>query len=67
MNLAARRERRVLLGASDVSATVTKGDAIRIVPEKGPERVMLVAHVEHYVITLADLPENGEGNATADQ
>ena len=37
--------------------TVTKGDVIRIVPESGPERVMLVAHVEHHIITLADIPE----------
>ena len=36
-------------------ATVTKGDVIRIVPEAGPERVMQVSHVEHHVITLADL------------
>jgi hypothetical protein len=40
--------------------TVTKGDTIRIIPERGPERVMLVAHVEHHIITLADLPGTGE-------
>lgn len=44
---------RVLAGEQGV-ATVTKGDVIRIVPERGPERVMTVAHVEHHVITLAD-------------
>lgn len=47
--------------APEVTATVSKGDIICIIPEKGPERVMTVAHVEHYVITLADLPEEGEG------
>ena len=35
---------------------ITKGDVIRIVPESGPERVMRVAHVEHHIITLADIP-----------
>ena len=35
--------------------TVAKGDIIRIVPDRGPERVMLVTHVEHHIITLADL------------
>lgn len=35
---------------------ITKGDVIRIVPERGPERVMTVAHVEHHIITLADDP-----------
>ena len=38
--------------------TVTKGDTIRIIPEKGPERVMVVSHVEHHVITLSD-PASG--------
>jgi len=35
-------------------ATVAKGDLIRIVPEAGPERLMVVAHVEHHIITLSD-------------
>jgi hypothetical protein len=38
-------------------ATVTKGDVIVIVPERGPRRRMLVAHVEHHLITLTDLDE----------
>ena len=42
-------------GMAPTPATVTKGDVIRIVPEKGPERVMLVSHVEHHIITLTDL------------
>jgi hypothetical protein len=37
--------------------TVRKGDVIRIVPERGPERVMIVSHVEHHVITLIDHPQ----------
>jgi hypothetical protein len=37
------------------SATVTKGDIITIVPEKGEVRTMRVAHVEHHIITLSDL------------
>lgn len=43
------------------TAAVSKGDLIRIIPEKGPERVMVVAHVEHHVITLADPPAEGDG------
>ena len=39
---------------SDHLVTVTRGDAIRIIPGKGPERVMVVSHVEHHVITLSD-------------
>ena len=35
---------------------VTKGDVITIVPEQGPDRLMAVAHVEHHLITLTDLP-----------
>lgn len=42
-------------------AAVAKGDVIRIIPEAGPERVMLVSHVEHHIITLADL----DGTTTA--
>jgi hypothetical protein len=34
--------------------TVKCGDTIHIVPEVGPERDMLVAHVEHHIITLVD-------------
>jgi hypothetical protein len=35
--------------------SITRGDVIVIVPERGPRRRMLVAHVEHHIITLADL------------
>jgi hypothetical protein len=38
--------------------TVTKGDTIHIVPERGPERLMHVVHVEQHIITMNDLPEN---------
>ena len=48
---------RVLEGDAALR-TVTKGDTIRIIPDKGPERVMLVSHVEHHVITLSD-PASG--------
>lgn len=34
---------------------VTKGDVVTIAPERGPLRRMLVSHVEHHIITLADL------------
>ena len=44
---------RVLEGDAALR-TVTKGDTIRITPDKGPERVMVVSHVEHHVITLSD-------------
>ena len=44
--------------ACDAAPAVTKGDTIRIVPERGAERVMLVAHVEHHIITLTDLAED---------
>ena len=33
---------------------VAKGDTIRIIPEHGADRVMVVAHVEHHIITLID-------------
>ena len=42
----------------EACGTITEGDVIRIVPEKGPERVMKVSHVEHHVITLSD-PASG--------
>ena len=48
---------RVLEGDAALR-TVTKGDTIRIIPDKGPERVMVVSHVEHHVITLSDPKEN---------
>jgi hypothetical protein len=52
---------RRALGAE---TAVTKGDVIRIIPERGPERVMLVVHVEHHIITLADLDStSSEGGA----
>lgn len=41
----------------ETPAAVTKDDIIRIIPEKGPERVMRVSHVEHHIITLADTEE----------
>jgi hypothetical protein len=47
--------------APEVSATIARGDVIRIRPDRGPERVMVVSHVEHHLITLADLPAEGEG------
>lgn len=34
--------------------TVTRGGIIRIVPDKGPERLMRIAHVEQHIITLSD-------------
>jgi hypothetical protein len=37
-----------------VTAAITRGDTIRIRPDKGPERVMTVSHVEHHIITLSD-------------
>jgi hypothetical protein len=36
---------------------IAQGDTITIVPEQGPERVVVVTHVEHHVILLADHPE----------
>ena len=41
--------------------TVAKGDVIRIIPERGPVRVMRVAHVEHHVITLAEACDCPQG------
>ncbi len=35
---------------------VRRGTRIRIIPEAGPERVMVVMHVEHHIITMADDP-----------
>jgi len=49
--------------APEASAVITKGDVIRIIPEKGPEWIMLVSHVEQHIITLADLPAEGEGGS----
>lgn len=46
--------------------TVTKGDTIRIIPDRGPERVMAVSHVEHHIITLADVPEAAFSRETGD-
>jgi hypothetical protein len=37
-----------------MTTTIAKGDTIRIIPDAGTERVMVVSHVEHYVITLSD-------------
>lgn len=34
---------------------VAAGEIVRIIPKRGPERLMRVAHVEHHVITLSDL------------
>lgn len=48
---------------TETSAIVTKGDVIRIIPERGPERVMVVSHVERYAITLADLSATEETTA----
>lgn len=44
-------------GREDQAAdlTIARNDVIRIVPESGPEQTMLVSHVEHHIITLADL------------
>jgi hypothetical protein len=40
---------------------IRKGDVIHIVPDSGPERDMIVSHVEHHLITLIDLdPEERE-------
>ena len=44
---------------SKVSATIAAGDVIRIIPGRGPERVMVVSHVERHIITLADVPGAG--------
>lgn len=35
--------------------TIEKGDVIYIIPDVGPERTMIVSHVEHHVITLRDI------------
>lgn len=35
--------------------SVEMGDIIKIIPESGPVRLMEVAHVEHYAITLRDI------------
>lgn len=43
------------------TSALFKGKPVRIIPERGPERVMLVSHVEHHVITLADPREAAEG------
>lgn len=40
--------------SSTEPVTVTRGNRIRIVPEAGPERLMLVSHVEHHVIMLTE-------------
>lgn len=45
------------LAAEAAPVTITKGDVIRIVPELGPERLMVVSHMEHHIITLTD-PED---------
>lgn len=42
--------------------TITKGDIIQIVPERGPVRIMRVSHVEHHVITLADTEASDDRN-----
>lgn len=55
----AREARKVAEKIASVS--VTKGDTIRIIPERGPERLMAVAHVEHHVITLSDPGSSEEG------
>ena len=34
--------------------TLRVGETITIIPDSGPEREMIVAHVEHHVITLID-------------
>lgn len=36
--------------------TVTRGDVIRAVPDRGDARLMTVAHVERHLITLTDPP-----------
>lgn len=43
------------MATPDPPKTITKGDVIEIIPEKGPRRRMLVGHVEWHIITLADL------------
>lgn len=40
---------------------IIKGKTVRIIPERGPERVMVVNHVERHVITLADPEETIPG------
>lgn len=49
-------------GSPPAPVSVTKGDVIRIVPDKGPERIMTVAHVEHHAITLAAPKPGSPGN-----
>jgi hypothetical protein len=44
----------VMVKPDKAVASVKKGDLIRIIPERGPERHMIVAHVEHHIITLSD-------------
>ena len=45
------------------TVSVKKGDQIRIIPERGPERVMEVAHVEHHIITLSDIEQIWEADS----
>lgn len=40
---------------------IFKGKTVRIIHERGPERLMVVNHVERHVITLADPDEAAEG------
>lgn len=37
--------------------SIVKGKAVRIIPERGPERNMIVSHVEHHAVTLTDPAE----------
>jgi hypothetical protein len=41
------------------TATVAQGNTVTVIPERGPERVMRVAHVEQYIITLREIPAEG--------
>jgi len=36
--------------------TIQKNDVIRIIPDVGPTRLVIVVHVEHHIITLTDHP-----------
>lgn len=63
--LASAAEAYVAISRAIAPQSVTKGDVITIVPERGPQRRMLIAHVEHHIITLADLEDRGETGETS--
>jgi len=43
------------MATPDPPKTITKGDIIEIIFERGPRRRMRVEHVEWHIITLSDM------------